>query len=104
MTSPTPREHVLPYMWEIGEGGRTCIVGHGQQWHVLIAVDTFRTQTEAVFRLNEIEANFEAGKPDQSPHLTDLLINIDHALPFIRAVAPAKVIGDLEAAIDKLRK
>lgn len=104
MSSPTPRAHVLPYMWEIGDDGRTAIIGHGHQWHVLEAVDTFVTQTEAVYRLNEIERNFEQGKPDRPQHVTDLLFAADHALPFVRAVAPAAIVRNLETAIDKLKQ
>ncbi len=103
MSCPTPREHVLPYMWEIGDDGRTAIIGHNNQWHVLTAIDMFQTLTEAVYRLNEIEKNFEAGKPDMPSRVADLLYAADRALPFIRAVAPAHVIADVENALDKLR-
>ncbi len=98
-----PRDHIDTYIWEIGDGGRTAIIGDGNQWHVLCAIDTFATPTEAVYRLNEIERNFEAGKHDRPAYLTELVAAIDSALPFVRAVAPTAVIRGLEEAVQKIR-
>ncbi len=99
----TPRDHIDTYIWEIGDGGRTAIIGDGNQWHVLCAIDTFTTPTEAVYRLNEIEKNFEEGQPDRPAYLAELVTAIDNALPFVRAVAPTAVICGLEEAAQKIR-
>jgi hypothetical protein len=87
------------YIWQIGAGGRTAIIGHDGEWHVLVAGDTFAHPSDAVRRLNEIERHFEAGQCDEPQWITDLLSAARLAQPFVAIAAPSEIADRLEDAL-----
>lgn len=91
--------NIATYIWEIGAGGRTAIIGHNGEWHVLVACDTFAHLPDAARRRAEIEQHFEAGQCDEPQWIVDLLDAVRLAQPFVNVHAPSPIADRLEAAL-----
>lgn len=92
---------IQTYIWQIGEGARTAIIGHNGEWHVLMACDTFTTLQDASRRLAEIESHFETGQPDQPCWVLELIDAARLAQPYIDATAPTGIVNRFDAALRK---
>lgn len=91
--------NIATYIWEIGAGGRTAIIGHNSEWHVLVACDTYAHLPDAARRRSEIEQHFEASQDDQPQWIIDLLDAARLAQPFVNVAAPSAIADRLEAAL-----